>query len=229
VTAGARAAALAAPLLVLAACAALAAPPAPAEDALAPYREFARSASARVLLAEARSAMARYYADVAGETSVPSDTLPWPGAPCGIYVSLVDGKKTRACVGSPTPPGGTMEETVRALALQALSADRRREPVRREELERLRIVISFAGPATTVADPMTVAPAREALLVVGPRGSVAFLPGEAKTVSWALKEAKRIGVIASAAEGIYQRFDVVTTAESAPPHKATGAAVPPPG
>jgi len=91
--------------------------------------------------------------------------------------------------------------------------------VRREELDHLRIVLSFAGPNTPVADPMVVAPAREGLLVSGARGSVAFLPGEARTVSWALHEARRIGILANAEPATYARFDVVTISEPARPHR----------
>jgi hypothetical protein len=68
---------------------------------------------------------------------------------------------------------------------------------------------------------MTVQPALEGLLVSGPHGSVAFLPGEARTVSWALREARRIGVIADSHEATFQRFDVVTVEE--PPRRVTPA------
>jgi hypothetical protein len=40
---------------------------------------------------------------------------------------------------------------------------------------------------------------------------VAFLPGEARTVSWALREARRIGVLAGpVSEARCSRFEVVT-------------------
>jgi len=133
----------------------------------------------------------------------------------GVFVSLTRGGATRACVGSATPLGGTLAETVGSLAVQALHADRRHPPVRRDELPESRIVIAFAGPGEAVQDPLAVQPAREGLLVVTPRGTAAFLPGEARTVSWALRQARRIGVLGPGEDATYLRFQVVTLAEPA--------------
>ena len=59
-------------------------------------------------------------------------------------------------------------------------------------------------------------PGREGLLIETDRGRVAFLPGEARTVSWAIREARRIGVLAGAeANARLYRFDVVTLSEPA--------------
>jgi hypothetical protein len=217
--------------LALAACVA---PAANTGDALAPFRELARSAAAARLLAEARAAMRAYWGEVrgAGEASrtapgggaaaaaADSGPLPdWPGPPVGLYVSLVRGRETRACVGSLTPTRGTLVESVRSLAAEALHADRRKPPVRREELDSLRVVIAFAGPPEGVADPMQVDPGREGLLVQSAQGSMAFIPGEARTVSWALRQARRAGVLpAGLKDASFYRFLVVSLGEpSLPP------------
>jgi AMMECR1 domain-containing protein len=148
-----------------------------------------------------------------------TDSIPWPAAPRGVYVSLTDGQGTRACVGSAVPYRGRLVETIRALAVQALQADRRRPPVLRDELERLRVVISFAGTPEPIDDPMEVNPAYEGLLVSSATGSVAFLPGEARTISWALREAHRIGVLRTPGESVrYSKFTVVVLAEVPPQH-----------
>jgi AMMECR1 domain-containing protein len=211
-------------------CAALAParPARAATDALAPYRSLARSAAGARLAALARRAIDEYFRGGVGDSLGPApdslaarETLAapdWPGPPTGLYLSLVDGAATRACVGSAQPVGGSLPETVRALATQVLSADPRRPPVRADELRRLRVVIAFAGPGEPIADPMSVNPARDGLLVRGARGSVAFLPGEARTVSWALREARRLGVIeGSWRDAGYERFAVVTVTEPAGP------------
>ena len=222
--------AVASVLLILWAAIATGAPCAGPEHAgpLDAYRAFARSPAATALLAEARAAMCAYF-DPASVPTRPrtghlqrpdgaaTDTMPaWPGAPVGVYVTLVDGHTTRACVGSDTPLGATLSETVRALAAQALRADRRRPPVRRDELDHLRIVLAFAGSGSPVSDPMAVEPAREGLLVTSAGGSVAFLPGEARTVAYMLREARRAGVLGDVREAAFQRFQVVTVAEPAP-------------
>ncbi|HEX6030175.1 MAG TPA: AMMECR1 domain-containing protein [Tepidiformaceae bacterium] len=181
-----------------------------------PYAMFARSPQGARLLVIARESMGAHWSD--SPSRADTVDIPWPAAPRGIYISLTDGQGTRACVGNATPYRGSLVETVRALAVQSLQADRRHPPVRREELPGLRIVISFAGPAEALTDPMQVDPGRDGLLVSSSGGSVAFLPGEARTVAWALHEARRIGVIRGPMEDArYYRFPVIVLAEVPPP------------
>lgn len=182
------------------------------------YREFVRHPDAQRLLAVARDAMERYWDPASQKDSTAAPPPTWPDAPVGVYLSLVDGTGTRACVGSATPYRAGLSRTVSALAIEALQADRRRPPIRREELPSLRIVIAFAGTGERVADPMVVDPGREGLRITSGSRSIAFLPGEARTVSWALREAKRVGVLQGddpAAE--FQRFPVVILSEPIPP------------
>ena len=197
-------------LALLAACLACAAPAVADSGALAPYRGLARSPGAARLLALARAAMEAHWSGAAPDTAGVPD---WPGAPAALYVSLVRAGATRACVGSPVPPRGSLGESLRALAVAVLASDTRRPPVRRDELPALRIVVAFAGEGEPVADAMRVDVAREGLLVGGPRGHVAFLPGEARTAAWALREARRAGVLAGDEPPECHRFAVVTIAE----------------
>lgn len=189
--------------------------PAPARD-LDPYRLFVKTEGARVLLASAREAMRGYWgADQAGAGAAPAD---WPGPPVAIYVSLVGPDGTRACVGGAGFYRRALSETVRSLAVRALHSDPRHAPVREEELPKLRIAISFAGEGESIADPMRVDPGREGLLVSSGGRSVAFLPGEARTVAWALREARRIHVLEGSGDGAdYRQFPVVVLAEPSPP------------
>ena len=185
------------------------------DPALAPYRELARSPEKGRLLAVARAALERRWSGASPDTARAPD---WPGTPTALYLSLVRGGVTRACVGHPAPPRGTLAECVRALAEAALSADPRHPPVRRDEIATLRIVLAFAGAGDPVADPMSVDPGREGLLVGGARGHIAFLPGEARTVAWALREARRVGVLAAAEAAEFTRFPVVTITEPESPN-----------
>ena len=184
------------------------------DDALTPYRALPGSARGGALLAVARGAIERYFDPAAGGDSLDFD---WPGEPCGMYVSLVRGATTRACVGSLLPLGGTLRESLDRLAAQVVAADGRRPPVRREELPALRVVVAFASAGEPVADPMHVRPMREGLLVRTPRGDVAFLPGEARTVSWALREARRAGLLERTEDASFQRFDAVVLKENPKP------------
>jgi hypothetical protein len=182
------------------------------DSALASYRDFARTPAATRLLALARAAMESHWSAAAADTSSVPD---WPGAPPSqLYLSLVAGRATRACIGR--PPAGPLAACVRALAAEALVADPRHPPVRRDELARLRIVIAFAGEGEEIADPMSVNPAREGLLISSGGRSVAFLPGEARTVAWALRAARRAGLLAAGTPAGYVRFPVVVITESPP-------------
>ncbi len=184
----------------------------PADPALEAYRALARSTRGERLLSVARNAMLGHWVKRVGARD--TTEIPWPGAPRGVYVSLSDGHSTRACVGSATPYRGGLVETVRALAVQSLQADRRHAPVRSEELAGLRVVISFAGTPEAVTDPMQIDPGREGLLISSGTRSVAFLPGEARTVRWALMEARRIGILQGPTESAaYARFPVAVLAE----------------
>lgn len=195
--------------------------PAVSADTLDPYRTLARDPAATRLLVAARAAM---HAHFGGTDVVPAmpPAPDWPAAPSGLYLTLADGRATRACVGAATPPAGTLAESIRHLAVQALQFDRRRAPVRADELDRLRIVIAFASAPQPIADPWSLAPMREGLLVTTARGSVAFLPGEARTIAWALREARRAG-LGDLRDAGFARFDVVTLAEP-PSHPARGRA-----
>ena len=198
---------------------------APGSDALDAYRALPRDARAGILEC-ARQAIATACAPgaprVAPHSAAPAAVRPaagtqpaghpapdWPGPPCGVYLSLARGTRTRACVGSLTPLGGTLSATLRELARRVISDDPRHPPVRGEELDSLTVLVSFAGPPEPIADPMSIAPAREGLLITSARGSIAFLPGEARTVSWALSEARRVGMLQRASDASFQRFSVV--------------------
>lgn len=203
--------------LLLAATLLAAAPGAPASE-LEPYRALAQDrAASAALLAEVRGALALSVGEPEGSVLVLGGARArpaapdWPGSPRPLYVTLARGRATRACVGTDAPPGGSLAASLRLLGGQVATHDRRRPPVRAEELDTLRLVVAFAGDPSPVADPMSVDPMREGLKIETDRGTIAFLPGEARTVAWAVREARRIGVLAGPlAEARCSRFDVVT-------------------
>jgi AMMECR1 domain-containing protein len=213
---------IAARLAMLALCTVLPAR-ALASDALDEYRTLPRDQRERVL-ACARAEIE--HACTPSSTTPPAaavttpapqtaPTLDWPGPACGVYLSLARGRSTRACVGSLTPLAGTLGATLRELARRVVADDPRHPPVRREELDSLVVLVSFAGAPEPISDPMIVAPAREGLLIASPSGSIAFLPGEARTVSWALREARRVGVLGRTADASFQKFAVVVMRDAA--------------
>lgn len=176
-----------------------------ASPELAPYESFAHGAAAERVLAVAREALCV----AAGRCdSLRASAPDWPAAPRPLFVTLAHGRSTRACLGR-DEPHGSLGDSVRELAREALSGDRRRPPVRAEELDSLRVLVAFAGEARAVSDPYAVNPMREGLRIETERGIVAFLPGEARTVAWALSEARRIGVLGRMSDARFSRFDAV--------------------
>jgi AMMECR1 domain-containing protein len=126
-------------------------------------------------------------------------------------VTLVRGRTTRACVGADVPAGGTLAAALGALGAQVVASDRRHPPLAPGELDSLQLVIAFAGDPRPEREPLALDPMHEGLKIETDRGAVAFLPGEARTVGWALREARRIGVLAGPdSEVRYYRFAVVT-------------------
>lgn len=172
---------------------------------LAPYAALVRGESGRRVLETVREAMCV----AAGRCDSVRTLAPeWPGAPRPVFVTLARGAATRACIGSDESQG-SLTETLRRVAAEAMVSDRRRPPIEPNELDALRVLVAFVGDEHPVAEPWGVDPMREGLRVSSDRGSVAFLPGEARTVSWALSEARRIGVLGAASEARYARFSVV--------------------
>lgn len=190
---------------------------------LAAYRAWVRSDSAAAALLD----VARFILNTLphetwpwpDDGSTPPSEVPtdpaWPGAPRPVYVTLTRGRAIRACVGSDVPLEGSLGGTVWRLARQALTADRRRAPVREDEFDSLRVVIAFAGDPVPVADPYAVRPLLEGLRIETPRGGIVFLPGEARTISWALAEARRAGVLSGpVSEARCSRFPVVVVRDA---------------
>lgn len=189
---------------------------------LAPYASYARGPAREALLDVAREAL--LVAGGRGD-SLRVQAPDWPAAPRPVFVTLAHGGATRACLGR-DEPAGSLTATVRAIASELLVADRRRPPVPVEELESLQLTIAFVGDERPLADPYALDPMREGLRIETERGAVAFLPGEARTVAWALGEARRIGVLRSLADARFTRFSVVVV--SGPAVVPTVRSVPPP-
>jgi AMMECR1 domain-containing protein len=200
-------------------------PPAPAHatEEFEAYRALSRAPAGARLLEIARETMRGTDVSATGgkvstrDPAPPTADLEMPPSPEALYVTLVKGTTTRACVGHEPPHNTYLPEAVRELAREVRTADRRRPPVRDDELNGLRLVIGFAGAAEPVERAGEVDPGREGLLIESEGGRVAFLPGEARTVAWALREARRIGVLLGpAAAARYYRFEVVTLSEPVP-------------
>lgn len=180
---------------------------------LLPYEIYARGDAGQRLLQVAREALA-----VASgrRDSVRAQAPDWPAAPRPVFLTLARGGSTRACLGRDEAMG-SLTSTVCSLAQTLLVADRRRPPVRTDELDSLRVCIAFMGDERGLVDPYSVDPMREGLRIETDQGVVAFLPGEARTVAWAIREARRIGVLRSLSDARFVRFAAVIVSGPAVP------------
>ncbi len=109
--------------------------------------------------------------------------------PC--FVTFFSGNRVIACAGSfhPRTPdlGREIEENIRL----ALHMDARARLIDRRTAFAARALITFPGEPRPVDSHDAVDPKRQGLFVENDRSGVAIVPGEAKTASWAFREAMR--------------------------------------
>ena len=107
------------------------------------------------------------------------------------FVTFFSGKRVIACSGGFLPRTPDLGREIEANVRQALHLDPRALRIDRKTAVAARILITFPGEPRPVASYHAVDPAREGLFVENDRFGVAIVPGEAKTASWAFREALR--------------------------------------
>lgn len=102
-----------------------------------------------------------------GEDLTNPDLYPRQAPPqaCFVSLKLTPGDRLRGCIGTLSPTRPTLEEEVVGNAVAAASRDPRFDPVRREELDRIRISIDLLSPAEAVESEAELDPARYGLIV----------------------------------------------------------------
>lgn len=142
-----------------------------------------------------REALARYAkgAFLAG-LSLGPEVAPPPWAARirhACFVTFFSGKRVIACAGGFVPRTSDLGREIGANVRQALLMDPRAGRIDRRTALAARVLITFPGEPRPVASPDAVDPARQGLFVENDRLGVAIVPGEAKTSSWAFREALR--------------------------------------
>jgi AMMECR1 domain-containing protein len=142
-----------------------------------------------------REALARYArgAFLAG-LSLGPEVAPPPWAEHirhACFVTFFSGRQVIACAGGFVPRTPDLGREIMANVRQALLMDPRAGRIDRRTALAARVLITFPGEPRPVASPDAVDPAREGLFVENDRCGVAIVPGEAKTSSWAFREALR--------------------------------------
>ena len=122
------------------------------------------------------------------------------------FVTFFTGKRVFACFGGFAPRRTTLAEEISENVRLALKNDARARTANRETAEKAGVQITFPlGQPERVASYRSIDPAREGMFVEGASGGVAFVPGEARTASWAFREAlRRLGEGDPAAVAVYR-------------------------
>lgn len=114
------------------------------------------------LLGLARRALVHHF-EHGGLLRAPCDS-PFLAAERGAFVTLHEGGELRGCIGYPLPVK-SLWSTVVEMAVAAATQDYRFEPVRREELERIRIEISVLSLPRPVGRPDDVEVGRHGIIL----------------------------------------------------------------
>jgi hypothetical protein len=112
------------------------------------------------------------------------------------FVTFFHARRVFACFGGFSPRRANLAEEIAENVRLALKNDRRSRTVRRETALAAGVQITFpVGQPERVNDYRAIDPLREGMFVESSDNGVAFVPGEARTASWAFREAlRRLGV-----------------------------------
>lgn len=172
------------PVLLAALVLALVAPPAEAVR----LRAYERPEVQAAIAAITREAI---HAKLAGRPYRPAHVPDALKAPAGVFVTFSRAGVTRGCWGAIAPRAGRLADELAETAGKALTHDRRQRPIGRGDLAGLVAHVSVIGDLDPVADPASLRPRRDGLLVAGPGKGGVLLPGEAATVAWQVATCRR--------------------------------------
>jgi hypothetical protein len=107
------------------------------------------------------------------------------------FVTFFSGKRVVACSGGFRPRTSDLGREIESNIRQALQMDPRARGIDRRTALSVEVLITFPGEPRPVSSYKAIDPNREGLFVESDRFGVAIVPGEAKTASWAYREALR--------------------------------------
>ena len=125
------------------------------------------------------------------------DEFPLPKLPevfkrkAAVFVTISKAGRRRGCRGSFQPTTSNLRDEIIQTAIGAATADIRYRPIRTNELKDLDFTISVVGRLEHVKDANGYPSRVYGLLLRSASKSGVLLPGEAKTSTWRLAEAKR--------------------------------------
>ena len=122
------------------------------------------------------------------------------------FVTFFQTRRVFACFGGFTPRRANLAEEIAENVRLALKNDARGRTLDRETALSAGVQLTFpVGQPERVDDYRAIDPLREGMFVESSDNGVAFVPGEARTASWAFREAlRRLGVKDPAGVRVYR-------------------------
>ncbi|MBY0358104.1 MAG: AMMECR1 domain-containing protein [Candidatus Obscuribacterales bacterium] len=139
--------------------------------------------------------MLLHFGGEQGQTSIKefADNLPVrkefqkPGA---VFVTLSSQQKTRACWGTLYPQHKSIAAETVYSTLGALTKEYRYPPIKKSELNRLKIQVTIVKTVVPITDTSAINPFKQGILVRSGGKSGVILPGEAGDAYYAMVQAK---------------------------------------
>jgi hypothetical protein len=122
------------------------------------------------------------------------------------FVTFFNGRRVFACFGGFSPRRANLAEEISENIRLALKNDARSRSTNAETASKAGVQITFPlGQPERVESYRSIDPTREGMFVEGTSGGIAFVPGEARTSSWAFREAlRRLGEQDPSAVAVYR-------------------------
>ncbi|HOK56926.1 MAG TPA: AMMECR1 domain-containing protein [bacterium] len=124
-----------------------------------------------------------------------------------IFITLTKNGKTRGCAGSFIPIYNSLGESVINFTIIAATQDIRYNPVKIEEIDEIIITITFPERTVCIENPYMIKPLKEGLIIRKDGKEGVVLPGEAKTVEYAIKIGLRNANLNNLNGAIFYKFN----------------------
>jgi len=134
--------------------------------------------------------------------------------PRPIFITLIKDGKTRGCAGSFIPIYPSLGESIINFTVIASTQDIRYPPVKFDELNEIKIKITFPENPIPVNNPFTINPLTEGLIIRKEGKEGVVLPGEAKTVNYAIKICFNNSGIKDLNGAIFYKFKGISFSEN---------------
>jgi AMMECR1 domain-containing protein len=156
------------------------------EEILAPYRSLIGSQIEKQVLQFARRAIINELISTPSPSDPKFKITPLP--PTGLFLTLMKGKKVRACIGGFTPSSKDLLSRIKDLSKEVIYKDLRDRPISIVEIDELSIVISFVNDRKEIPNPYDIDFSNEGLYVAQNGRGFVLLPGETRTLEYGLNK-----------------------------------------